>query len=61
MAIKLGELLLNEKLISPEQLDEALKIQMIFGIKLGSSLIELGFIDEENLSIVLAASWEFPV
>ena len=49
MTIKLGELLLNEKLISPEQLDEALKSQTIFGIKLGSALIELGFITDEQL------------
>lgn len=60
MAIKLGELLLNEKLISPKQLDEALKIQMIFGIKLGSSLIELGFIDEEDLSHCLSRKLGVP-
>ncbi|MDD2364608.1 MAG: hypothetical protein PHN84_00445 [Desulfuromonadaceae bacterium] len=49
MAIKLGEMLLKEKLISPEQLDEALKCLSIFGIKLGSSLIELGYITDEQL------------
>lgn len=49
MAIKLGELLLKEKLITPEQLDEALKTQVLFGIKLGSSLIELGFITDKQL------------
>ena len=49
MAIKLGELLLKEKLITPEQLDEALKIQVLAGIKLGSSLIELGFITDKQL------------
>ncbi len=49
MAIKLGQLLLKEKLITPEQLDEALKSQTVFGIKLGSSLIELGFISDEQL------------
>lgn len=54
MAIKLGEMLLNEKIITPAQLDEALKIQMILGIKLGSSLIELGFVEEEQLSRFLS-------
>ncbi len=49
MAIKLGELLLKEKLITTEQLDEALKSHTLFGIKLGSSLIELGFISDEQL------------
>ena len=54
MAIKLGELLLNEKLITPEQLDEALKSQVLFGIKLGSSLIELGYISDEQLCLFLS-------
>ncbi len=54
MAIKLGELLLNEKLITPAQLDEALKNQTIFGIKLGSALIELGFISDEQLCTLLS-------
>lgn len=60
MAIKLGELLLNEKLITPEQLDEALKSQMIFGIKLGSSLIELGFITDEQLCRFLSSKLGVP-
>jgi hypothetical protein len=60
MAIKLGELLLNEKLISPEQLDEALKSQTIFGIKLGSSLIELGFITDEQLCRFLSRKLGVP-
>jgi hypothetical protein len=60
MAIKLGELLLDEKLITPEQLDEALKSQMIFGIKLGSSLIELGFITDEQLCRLLSRKLGVP-
>lgn len=60
MAIKLGELLLNEKLISPEQLDEALKSQAIFGIKLGSALIELGFITDEQLCSFLSRKLGVP-
>ncbi len=60
MAIKLGELLLKEKLITPEQLDEALKSQIIFGIKLGSSLIELGFITDEQLCHFLSSKLGVP-
>lgn len=60
MAIKLGELLLNEKLITPEQLDEALKSQVIFGIKLGSSLVELGFITDEQLCTFLSRKLGVP-
>lgn len=60
MAIKLGELLLNEKMITPEQLDEALKCQVVFGIKLGSSLIELGFITDEQLCKFLSQKLGVP-
>lgn len=60
MAIKLGELLLKEKLITPEQLDEALKTQMIFGIRLGSSLVELGFITDEQLCEFLSRKLGVP-
>jgi hypothetical protein len=60
MAIKLGELLLKEKLISPEQLDEALKCQTLFGIKLGSALIELGFISDEQLCRFLSRKLGVP-
>lgn len=60
MALKLGELLLKEKLITPDQLDEALKNQAIFGIKLGSSLIELGFITDERLCDLLSQKLGVP-
>jgi hypothetical protein len=60
MTIKLGELLLNEKLITNEQLDEALKSQIIFGIKLGSSLVELGFISDEQLCRFLSRKLGVP-
>ena len=61
MAIKLGELLLKEKLVTPEQLDEALKTQTVFGIKLGSSLVELGFITDEQLCSFLSRKLGVPV
>lgn len=60
MAIKLGEMLLKEKLINTEQLNEALKNQGIFGIKLGSSLIELGFISDEQLCTFLSRKLDVP-
>ncbi len=60
MTIKLGELLLLEHLITPDQLDEALKCQTIFGIKLGSSLIELGFITDEQLCRLLSSKLGVP-
>jgi hypothetical protein len=60
MAIKLGELLLQEHIITPEQLDEALENQTLFGIKLGSSLIEMGVISEEQLCHFLSSTLGVP-
>jgi len=60
MALKLGELLINEGLLTHEQLEEALKCQVIFGIKLGSSLIELGYIDESKLVKLLGKKLGVP-
>lgn len=60
MALKLGELLLKEKVITPDQLDEALKNQVIYGIKLGSSLIEMGYVDDEALARLLSSKLGFP-
>ena len=50
MSIKLGELLLQHKLITQHQLQEALHAQTIFGGKLGTNLVELGYINEMDLA-----------
>lgn len=60
MSLKLGELLISEGLITQEKLDEALKCHIIFGIKLGSSLIELGFVDEDVLVNLLSRKLGVP-
>lgn len=60
MTVKLGELLINEGVITRTQLDEALKCQVVFGIKLGSSLVELGFIDDERLTRLLSSKLGIP-
>lgn len=60
MALKLGEILLKEKMITAGQLEEALKNQMIYGIKLGSSLIEMGYVDEEALANLLSGKLGVP-
>jgi hypothetical protein len=54
MALKLGELLLKEKMVTPDQLEEALKNQVVFGIRLGSSLVEMGYVDEDALAQLLS-------
>ncbi|MBP1713429.1 MAG: hypothetical protein H6Q42_1632, partial [Deltaproteobacteria bacterium] len=46
---RLGEILLDEKLITREQLTLGIEKQQISKKKLGEILSELGFIREENL------------
>jgi hypothetical protein len=60
MALKLGELLLQEKIITVAQLDEALRSQVIYGIKLGSSLVEMGYVDEDALAQLLSSKLGVP-
>lgn len=60
MSLKLGELLISEGIINQDQLDEALKCHVIFGVKLGSSLIELGFVKEDVLLNLLSRKLGVP-
>ncbi len=46
---KLGEQLLAAGVVTPEQLEEALRRQEDMGLKLGEALIELGFVAEQDL------------
>ncbi len=60
MAPKLGEMLVQEGRITSAQLDEALKNQVIFGGRLGTNLVELGIIDEEELARALGRKFGVP-
>ena len=60
MSGRLGELLVNNGLITPKQLDEALQEQKISGNKLGSSLVKLGIISEKNLVSFLSRHYGVP-
>jgi hypothetical protein len=53
MAKRIGEALVEKGLINSQQLNRALKAQLIFGGHLGTNLIELGFIDEVDFVQVL--------
>src|ERR1043165_8656273 len=48
--MRLGELLLAEKLISKDALDEALEEQVLQGGRLGTNLMEMGFLQEKDLA-----------
>jgi MSHA biogenesis protein MshE len=58
--IRLGNLLIKEKLISQEQLDLALEQQKRSGRKLGRVLVESGFATEEAISEALAKQFKIP-
>lgn len=60
MALRLGELLMNEKLFTRGQLEEALQAQAVFGGRLGTILIEMGAIGELDLARVLSKQMGVP-
>lgn len=60
MSKKLGEILLEDGRLAEPQLQKALKAQLIFGGHLGTSLIELGYLDEETLGETLARAFNVP-
>jgi hypothetical protein len=60
MAITLLEMLLDAGLLTPAQCDESLQNRVFFGGKIGTSLIELGFLDEESLARFLSLKLSVP-
>jgi len=56
----LGQLLLKAKLITEEQLNEALRMQRLEGKRLGSVLLKLGHITEESLITFLSRQYNAP-
>jgi hypothetical protein len=59
--MKLGTLLLRNAAIGLSQLEAALRNQVLYGGRLGTNLVELGFIDLELLSAYLAELTGFPI
>ena len=60
MAVKIGDMLVQAGIISGEQLGEALKCQVIYGGKIGTNLIELGFISEDTIAGFLSKKLGVP-
>jgi len=56
----LGQLLMKAKLITEEQLAEALKAQKLQGTRLGSALVKLGYIPEDKLLEFLSRQYNAP-
>jgi len=60
MAVPVGELLLKEQCISPEQLQQALHYQEAYGGKLGPNLVHLGFVSDDEITSLLSKQYGVP-
>jgi type IV pilus assembly protein PilB len=60
MPVRIGELLLKEKRITPAQLQEALSYQKTNGGKLGFNLVKLGFVKDEEITALLSKQYGVP-
>ena len=60
MAVRIGELLLKEKRITPAQLQEALNYQKTNGGKLGLNLVKLGFVKDDEITALLSKQYGVP-
>ncbi|MGQ9897441.1 MAG: type IV-A pilus assembly ATPase PilB [Acidobacteriota bacterium] len=60
MSAKLGEILLKEGLITPQQLKEALDYQRAQGGRLGSIFVSLGIVQDEAITAVLSRQYGVP-
>jgi len=60
MSQRLGDLLVKEKVITPEQLEQALKVQKDSGSRLGSVLVKLGFLSDEDVTNFLSRQYGVP-
>jgi type IV pilus assembly protein PilB len=60
MAVRIGELLLKERRITAEQLQEVLNHQKDHGGKLGANLIALGYVKDEEITALLSKQYGVP-
>ncbi len=60
MPVRIGELLLKEKRISAEQLQEALNYQRTNGGKLGANLVKLGYVKDDEITALLSKQYGVP-
>src|SRR5690242_17265177 len=60
MSAKLGEILVRENLISPQNLREALEYQREHGGRLGFNLVKLGLVSDDMITAVLSRQYGIP-
>jgi type IV pilus assembly protein PilB len=60
MSAKLGEILVRESLLTPQQLREALEHQRQYGGRLGLTLVKLGMLSDDVITAVLSRQYGVP-
>src|SRR5436189_733721 len=60
MSQRLGDLLVKEKIITPEQLQQATKVQKETNCRLGSALVKLNFLADEDVTNFLSRQYGVP-
>jgi type IV pilus assembly protein PilB len=60
MSQRLGDLLIKENAITPEQLEQAQKLQRESGGRLGSALVKLGFLKETEVTTFVSRQYGIP-
>jgi type IV pilus assembly protein PilB len=60
MPVRIGELLLKEKRITADQLQQALNHQKAGGGKLGYNLVKMGFVKDEEITALLSKQYGVP-
>ena len=60
MSQRLGDLLVREKIINPQQLEQALREQKRSGGRLGTVLVKLGFLSDEEVTNFLSRQYGVP-
>jgi type IV pilus assembly protein PilB len=60
MPVRIGDLLLKEKRITTDQLQQALNHQKAHGGKLGHNLVKLGFVKDEEITALLSKQYGVP-
>jgi len=60
MSAKLGEILVRENLLTPQQLREALEFQRENGGRLGFNLVKMGMVSDDMITAVLSRQYGVP-
>ncbi|MFK7988172.1 MAG: hypothetical protein AB8I08_19280 [Sandaracinaceae bacterium] len=58
--LRLGDMLVNAGMVTPSQVDEALREQQASGGRLGENLVRLGYLDESQMTQVLSNQLSLP-